>query len=238
MASKTEEFDRLVKQADKAVHRMGGLLLLLLAVERHGLAMVEWDSTKSQFYIDGTSVSFNTIQLQLGVLESKLANTIAEYNKELYQHKITTDEWKKKMQALVENSHVLMGALALGGIEVAANNPVVVRKISGDIEALQRWAASLKVKKLPSLAMLLNRGRAYIRSSYITYQVLNQRAHIALGYTEAKRILTAAEHCRTDRHGHAGCLETAARGWLDIREMPPIGSLVCGQFCKCHLIYR
>jgi hypothetical protein len=86
--------------------------------------------------------------------------------------------------------------------------------------------------------MMANRGRAYLQSAYVTYEVIDHRLHIDEGFVLARRILTPAEHCHTRPDGKEGCFEVAAKGWLDIREMPPIGTLVCGQFCKCYIIYE
>lgn len=57
------------------------------------------------------------------------------------------------------------------------------------------------------------------------------------GYTEAKRVLGPNEdHCREgDR---PGCIEEAARGWMAIRLMVPIGSAQCYANCRCRIVYR
>src|SRR5690606_29041059 len=41
------------------------------------------------------------------------------------------------------------------------------------------------------------RMKAYLRSAYVTYSKMRHAIKIALGYTYAKRILSAAEHCCT-----------------------------------------
>lgn len=232
------EFDRLIKQADKAVQNMGGLLLLLLAVKRDdNLASVSWDAEKLQFIINGQPIPFQIIRKQLETLESKLVKKIIEYNTKLFNKTWNLAQWKAKMQELVENSHVLFAALAVGGIIAAVASPIVERKIERDQKALNGFATALKTKRVSVLTQAINRSKAYLRSAYVTYHLIEHNLQIALGKKEARRILRPAEHCRT-RQGLEGCFEVSAKSWIPIRDMPPIGTLLCGQFCKCFIIYR
>lgn len=67
----------------------------------------------------------------------------------------------------------------------------------------------------------------------------NRRLAEALraGYTETRRVLGVAEHCDRSKD-RPGCVELAARGWIPIWQMIPIGGATCRSNCKCHLEFR
>lgn len=231
-------FEQLIERAKKTAGKFGGLLSLLLSVKRG--KKIEFDQDRAAFIADGSRVSEALVQKELGRIELRIAALIFSYNEKLFKKEWTLAKWREEMDKLVEDSHLLFAGLALGGIAVAAADATVIRRIERDKTALKRFARAIRYKQVPSLPLANNRGRAYIRSFYVSFQLLNQKAKIDAGFTEAKRILTPAEHCHSELKPpyRDGCFEVAAQGWVDIRDMPPIGSLLCGQWCKCHLIYR
>lgn len=234
------EYQQLIDQAEKAVGNFGGLISLLLAVKQG--TKVEYDPKRAAFYVDGRFVNVLPIRKELDRVELKIAALILSYNERLFNKQWTLAKWREEMDKLVESSHYIFAGLALGSIAKAVRDTTVARRLDRDKEALKRFAGAIQAKQVPSLPLAQNRGRAYIRSFYVTFQLLDQKAKIDAGFTEAKRVLTPAEHCRTQIQGQAifkeGCYEAAARGWMSITEMPPIGTLVCGQFCKCYIIYK
>lgn len=51
------------------------------------------------------------------------------------------------------------------------------------------------------------------------------------GATECLRVLGAADHC-------AVCPAEAAKGWVPLSELVPVGQTPCGNFCRCTVTYR
>jgi hypothetical protein len=235
------DVDKLIEQARKAASDMGGLLALLLVVRTGDVSHVYFDPTKGQFIVNGRLVPLSTIRNQLTKIESDLGKKIVSYNDKLFSGQWEMPKWRTEMQKLVENSHVILAALAIGGIVLAARNDIVSRKLDRDTGYLDKFQAALRRGQVPSKPMANNRGKAYLRSSWVIYHLIEHQLKVRAGFKEAKRILTHAEHCH-NRLGlggiQEGCYEAALRGWMSIYEMPPIGSLVCGQFCKCYVIYR
>ncbi len=233
------KLDELIAQARKAAQSMGGLLSILLAIQEH--SKITFDRNQAAFFIDGKKVTATEIRKELERLESSTAATVLTYNQRLYNDVWNVTQWREAMEKLAENSHILFGAIALGSIAAAVRASTVKRRIERDHKALKRFAAALRSRQMPTQQMANNRVRAYLRSFSVTYAVLDQQVHIQAGYTEAKRVVTAAEHCRNSLAPGGvieGCLEAAHRSWMPIQEMPPIGTLTCKQFCKCFIIYR
>lgn len=231
------EFERLVSQSRKMSRRLGGLTAILLAVGIDDAESVEWDSTNARFRVNNTEVSLTEIQTELERIDLRISRTVTDHNNKLWNKEWTVTKWRVEMEKLVEGNHLIFGALALGGLLVAAKDATVKRRIVSDRRALLRYKYSLSKGLVASLPVANNRSRSYIRSFSVTYNLLSQRVHILAGYTEARRILSKAEHCRT-KNGLEGCLEAAARGWMPIRQMPPIGTLPCKVWCKCKILYR
>lgn len=232
--------DRLIEEAKKAARAMGGLLALLLAVKSR-TDYIKYSTATARFTVHGKEVGLRELRVQLGKFESRVATRIIDYNNKLWTGTWTVTHWRREMEKLFDNSHLIFGALALGSVAAAAADPTVTRRRARDAAALARFATAIKNGGVPSLPVMQNRGRAYVRSFRVTYELLNHSAHILAGYTEAKRVLTPAEHCRNrvaPGGVQEGCYEAALRSWMPIAEMPPIGTLVCGQFCLCYLIYR
>lgn len=241
--------DSLIKDASKQAASYGGVIALLLVIKSGNASTVQWDATNARFIINGEEVPIERIRAALSRVEDKLAATILKYNQNLYDGTWDLKTWRTEMEKLTTNHHILFAALALGGIAAAVRDATVKRRYKRDAEFIKGYSRSLKnvpqrehlsprsQKNVPTLVYAVRRGRSYIRSINVTYQLLNHKAHIIAGYTKARRVLTPAEHCRS-RKGVQGCLEAAAWGWVDIRKIPPIGTLVCRQFCKCYIIYR
>ena len=234
------DFERLIAQADKAVGNFGGLISLLLAVKSGG--KISFDPDLAAFFVDGKRVNVAVIRKELDRIDLKIAALIISYNEHLWNKEWTLAKWREEMDKLVENSHVIFAALAGGSIAKAVRDATVARRIARDQDALVRFSHAIRDGQVPSLPLAQNRGRAYRHSFYVTFHLLDQKAKIDAGLTEAKRMLTPAEHCHTQIQGQAvfkeGCYEAAARGWMSISEMPPIGTLVCGQFCRCYIVYK
>lgn len=220
---------------------MGGLVAILLAVKAKKTRDIQWDAKEARFKVDGKVIPMTRIRRELGRMELKVAALILSYNAKLWAKEWTLDKWRSEMAKLAQDSHILFGALALGGLVVSARDLTVQRRTTRDLAALKRFARAIKNGLTPSLPVVNNRSRTYLRSWYVTYHLLSHRAHILAGYTEARRRLTPAEHCRTKHTAEGlidGCWEVARKGWMPILQMPPLGTLVCLQFCKCWIQYR
>jgi hypothetical protein len=232
------QLEELIQRAERRAQQLGGLLAILLLVRKGMTTDIKWKG--GNFVVNNKMIDPKAMNIELNRIELKIAHVISSYNEKLLTGNWKLEKWQTEMAKLVGESHVLFGALAIGSIAAAASSDLVLRKIQRDLQALTRFSDAIKSGKVKTHSQANHRGRAYIFSAFVTFHLLSQQNHIKGGYTHAKRILTHAEHCRTGLvHGRVteGCYEAAGRGWMPIMEMPPIGVLVCQQFCKCFLIY-
>ncbi len=84
-----------------------------------------------------------------------------------------------------------------------------------------------------SEAQIMTRARMYVNSARQAFETAKGLCAEALGMTEEKWNLGAAEHCD-------GCLDYAAMGWQPAGTFPPPGSgaTPCLSNCQCSLSYR
>ncbi len=133
------------------------------------------------------------------------------------------------MKELVGSSHVVMAALAAGSIAAAVTNLTVQRAIAGQRKFVNNFANDITRKKLAA-GTIGARATSYLLAAAVTFGVVEQAVRTAIGYTEARRMRTAAESC-------SGCIYYSGR-WISIGAMPPIGSLQCRHYCRCFIEYR
>ena len=119
-----------------------------------------------------------------------------------------------------------------------ANPSDLIKQVIALVKAKQLGRAddSLAVSLAKTFRKAVWRSKMYLKSIRNTFWQVSQEAHKLLGYTEAMRILTAKESCKKVGD-ELGCVDVAGR-WIKIDKMPPIGTLVCKNFCKCYLIFR
>lgn len=228
---------RLEKQARARAARFGGVLALLLTLREGAIRGVHFSKTGGYFVVAGKKISARGLQIELQELDDRIAKLMALYAAYLANGTWTLDQWYAAMEKLLEESHWLFAGLAMGGLgAVALSSATVMRRIDRDKGFLRKFKGDIAKGKLQTAPQIKNRSRSYIRSAWITYGIMGHRLMISLGKRECMRILTANESCER-RNDIRGCVNVAGV-WMDIRKMPPLGSLVCGQYCKCYLIYR
>jgi hypothetical protein len=248
------DIEGLARRARQRARALGGILALLLAGR---ISEVRFNAATGRFVLRDTSVSPAEIRRQLGTLEGRVARIMDGYAARLEAGEWTVERWHEAMAELLEESHILFGALAIGSVLGATVDATVKARAARDLKYLARWEA-LELRGIPPSGQALTgargyrppkesrrrnprarrrRHRAYLRSMFITYAQLDQQVQVALGMKFCRRRLTAQESC-TRRHALLGCVEVHAMGWMPVAEMPPIGTLRCGQFCKCYLEFR
>jgi len=225
-----------IRQAEKDAGDDAGalamLLLLLLMKPRSPEGQrVRFDPAAGRFYFDGKTVSIRSIRAHLNRIEDRFGKKLAKMTRDLEDGRVTLAEWKRSFDRTVISSHILAGALALGGIAVAVRNSKVQSRIADELKFADEFSESIRMKKAGSFSKIRARAKSYLMAASVTYSQIEQDVRGLMGMqTEAKRIRRAAESCR-------GCIEYSYR-WMLNAKLPPIGSMQCRQHCRCFVIYR
>lgn len=233
-----------IKQAEKDAAedaKFIGLLLLTAMASKSSreLNQLEWKPETGKFYIKGRSVSIASIRKYLLSIENKLGRKLVKLVDQLERKEITLAAFQREFESTVTSSHILAGALAVGGITQAVASLAVRDRIAGEIKFADQFIKEIRKGKAGSFSRIKARAKSYLQSATITYSQVEQQVRGAIGIqTECKRVLRVAEHC-------IPCLRLAKKGFIPIGEMPPIGTLIepkypngCSRFCRCYLIYR
>lgn len=205
---------------------IGGALAVLLG-SRPG--NVTWDPTTASFRIDGRRVAASTIRRELQRIEAGFGVRVGKLTDRLFRKEIDLDGWRTGFKELIGSSHILMAALGSGSIVAAAETPQVQRSIESERRYADNFADNLEKKEIKPQTVKA-RARSYMLTAAMTFAAVSLVARKFAGYTEARRIRTAAESCQ-------GCRDHAYT-WMPINEIPEIGSLQCRSRCRCYLEYR
>jgi hypothetical protein len=231
------EIKRAEREAETDAEWLGLLLLLAFRKKRAAdVTEVRFDAATGRFYLNGRAVSVRSIRAYLTRIEDRMARRLVQTTTRLEKGEITLAEWKREFDRTVTSTHILAGALALGGISVAARNGFTLERIAEQLVYADRFAEDVRKGRAGSLAKMRSRAKQYARAAHITFSNAEQLARQALGVQrEAMRIRRAAESCRP-------CIKFSNK-WMPIEAMPPIGSFPkeiggCAHYCRCYLVYR
>jgi hypothetical protein len=223
-----EELEQEKKKAREAALVIGGALVIILGL-RSTSKPVLWDASRASFIIEGRYVSAKTIREQILRIRIASGNRIVILTDRLANGLISLEQWRDEMKSVVSTSHILTAALGSGSIAAAAANEAVVSAVVEERAFLDKFAKDIPEKKL-STPTIKARAKSYLLAAGVTFAIVHHAIRKSAGYTEARRMRTAAESCK-------GCIAYAGI-WMSIDDVPPIGSLECRNYCRCFLEYR
>lgn len=236
------------KQAEKdawADAETLGLLLLLAMRNRSSreLADVRFDAQRSRFILKGRAVSVTTIRMYLRRIEERLSGRILKQLNDLEAGRITETQWKRSFDRSITSSHILAGALALGGIGIAVRNSTVQRNIESEISFADKFAGAIRANNAGSIRKIRARAAQYFRAAHITFVNTQFELIKETGfYDEVRNRMRPAEHCQTSELAPPGTRESCPNiskwGWVELERMIPIGGRLCYKNCRCYLEYR
>lgn len=181
-------------------------------------------------------------QARLEVISDRLVSLLEEEAvisaRRLIWNEMSISEFQTSVLNLIRRSHVLQASMAHGGWNQMTFSDWgwVGQRIRGQYEFFRDLINDLMSGKQALNESLVTRVRQYMRASRSTLLEMRRRLVQQLGAVSERRVLSIAEHCKSD-NGLQGCVELAARGWVGIGSLPPIGSTPCRVNCRCHFIY-
>lgn len=145
---------------------------------------------------------------------------------------VSLGEWEQGMRQVIKQVHLYSAAVAAGGwaqmtyTDFGLLGPV----IRFHYGKLGLFAAAI-AKGSPLDGAFLQRVELYLLAGRASYWLQEGKRQRQGGATEEKNTLHPADHC-------TGCLREAARGWVPIGELVPVGDRRCLARCRCTIEYR
>jgi hypothetical protein len=159
----------------------------------------------------------------------KLKAVAVKFNK----GEINFAEWQLQSMAQIKALHVSMALAANGGLNntSASDLGYIGNLVKEQYKFFRNMVKDIRQGKQSLDGSLVARVGLYAQASRCTYENMVERISKSTGATESKSELGVADHC-------AECVSEAARGWVEIGDLIPIGDRTCKQNCHCLIIYR
>lgn len=195
-------------------------------------AQYVWDA-KSLRYRSGTGrfVSQKSIKQSLNTYVRRAQKEIQRIAGEVARGALPVEEWQRLTANLVKNTHLASATAAKGGWAqmTQADYGRVGQGLKFHYNRLGKFAAEIESGRLAP-GTIQQRAGMYATSAGGVYE--NTRRDAAKDvFTEERSILGKAEHC-------ALCKSEAARKWVPIGSLVPIGARTCKTNCLCRYGFR
>ena len=197
--------------------------------------MIEYNPQTKRYEQDGNPIEPAALVLLIHKLTDKMKGYAVDLTKRLKSGAITLREWRKQMMELLQNGHITAATIGRGGAD--RMTPKDWRKVEDKVtwqgQYLKRFGklvlAGVVVDKV-----LERRAKSYADPVYTTYANAFQESQTE-GKNEKEmlciRELNSAESC-------PDCQDYADRGWIPVSEQADLGSLQCGDYCKCLILFE
>jgi hypothetical protein len=191
---------------------------------------------------DGRLVSRREVRPLIQKLTDTVAKDAAKIATRYSNGKINLTQFEIEMRELLKSGHIVAASVGRGGRErmTASDWGKVGAKIKWQNGYLAKFARKIGQGKIAKIATA-SRARSYASSLYISYSTALQTAHsefIGSGRdAESEREML----CYLEQNSEEGCVECtadAAAGPMPVSEMGELGSRICGDFCKCEIIFE
>lgn len=199
---------------------------------------VTYDTAARQFRSAGELVSRAAVRAEIDKLTDFVKREAKTLSENLESGAIGLTDWHLAMRELLKSAHIIAASVGRGGIARMTQKDwgIVGAKIKWQYGFLQKTAISIEKGKILK-ALVPGRAQKYASALHITF-------YRAFGEAQAegrevtgeqpilvKRELNAKESCDD-------CIEYAGMGFIPVDEMPSLGELECGDFCKCDLVFE
>lgn len=154
---------------------------------------------------------------------------------------ISIADWQNEMARVIKNVAIAHTAIARGGVQQLTQRDYgrIGQWLAqgrgdtpGQYQALRGFAQALESGRQAMDGTFPRRAELYVEAGRELFHVIESEEMQVRGFTEYRSVLDAgAEHCSL-------CLEQAARGWVPIGELVPIGKRTCRTRDRCSYQYR
>lgn len=188
-----------------------------------------WDKARKQYrYPNGKYVSVKLVRDTIDVFVQKIAARLERATQDLLLQRIDVATWQVRSKNILKAAFIDADALAKGGIRnfEAHDWTRLANRNRKQFKYLDKFARAVKKGKL-SEKQIIARAKSYAAAVRTNYEQARQGVW-SQDYTYSKRVLHAMESC-------SECRAWADKGFVASGVQPVIGTLICGQFCRCTL---
>jgi hypothetical protein len=198
------------------------------------LAGVTFDAVAGRYRLaNGRFLSTAGLQR---ILEGQIAATGANMRADaeaLQAGRINLAEWQIAMERRVKSLHLLSAAMEHGGFSRLSRADLfwIEGEVRRQYAFLADFARQIKNRKQALDGRFLARVSLYAEAGRSTEREAGRRLARLAGAVEERRILGAADHCKT-------CVGEARKGWRPLGELKRIGESECRTRCRCSWATR
>jgi hypothetical protein len=151
----------------------------------------------------------------------------------------SAEEFNEAMRELLRSAHIVSASVGRGGRQqmTAGDWGRVGRKIKWQYGFLDRLTAKLERGKINTAY----RAKQYATAIYISYadSVMTAQKEFIEGGGDANP--KNEMMCYLEQNSEEGCEECTAdaeAGSMPVSEMGELGSRICGDYCKCYIVFE
>lgn len=193
-----------------------------------------WNPTLAR-YIDPRGRIVSTASVRVAIDRSidqyrALARTLAE---QLRAGQISLRTWEIEMRVVVKDVHLLAAAAAHGGWAQLDQSALgrAGREIRDQYAFLDGFAKEIANGDQPLDGTLTRRAVMYVDAGRGSYEAQRESIEREAGFLEERSVRHVSDSC-------GGCVREAARGWVEIGTLVPIGERDCLTNCRCTIERR
>jgi hypothetical protein len=192
-----------------------------------------WDARTARYRRGGRFVSRLQIRMWLDEALDASGARIAALAEQLRAARIDLVSWQVRMAREIKNVQLYSAAAAKGGWAqlTQADLGRVGQSVQAQLRYLNRFARQIQTGAQPLDGRMVERAKMYADSGRQLFDRTYRAEMIVRGYTHERSVRYAGDSC-------AGCVAEAAKGWVSIGSIVPVGQRQCLSRCRCTVSYR
>lgn len=186
----------------------------------------------------GRTVSENVMRRAVMKESAEAQRRLREETRQLIAGTIMFAVWYGRSRSILKALYKTIFALHLGGFlfDDQTQRELFWALLLMQFKRFDDFVHDLDSKELDG--HVLARAGSYGRYGNALYQNIKLDQGFMLGHTEGRRVLGENEnHCKDDVKT-PGCIELAAKGWMPIAHVLPLGGATCRANCLCTIETR
>lgn len=209
----------------------------------------DYEPSSRRYRFNGRYVPRAELRKEIDKLSRFIRREASSIGAKYASGEIGIAEFEIAMRELLRAGHIVSASVGKGGRDQMTLKDWgrVGRKVKWQYEYLAKFSRKLASGRL-SKAFTESRARSYASSIYVSYaesRFVAAKEAIADGDGDRGRgrggDADSRPRCRLIQNSEEGCIECTAdadEGWMDVDDMTEIGGRICGDFCKCELLFE